>query len=280
MKKSEITEKFLKELIIRNYSPCTQRSYLSSLRKFLNYFNLKHPPQINGDFLKEYLYYLKTECHFSYSSLKHTLAMLRFLYSEVIKHPIDFDFDLKIRQNFPLPTVLSAQEIQTIFDNILNLKHKTILMTIYACGLRISEAINLKINDIDSDRMLIRISQAKGRKDRQVILSERLLKILREYCQVYKPNDYLFEGIDGGRYSTRSIQAIFRSAVRKAKINKKVSVHTLRHSFATHLLDRGTDIRYIQELLGHRHLSTTQVYTHVSIYNISKIKSPFDYLEG
>ncbi|HPC36557.1 MAG TPA: tyrosine-type recombinase/integrase [Candidatus Marinimicrobia bacterium] len=279
MKRGEVIEKFKRELGIRNYSPRTQRTYLSSLIKFLNYIDQNQPSQIDCNFLKDYLYYLKTDCQFSYSSMKHALAVLHFLYGNVIKRPIDFDFDLKIHKGYPLPEVLSASELQKIFRSVTNLKHKAILMTIYACGLRVSEAINLKVSDIDSDRMLVRISQAKGRQDRQVILSERLLAILRQYCHVYHPKEFLFEGSGGRKYSARSIQAVFRRAVKKTGIDKKVTVHTLRHSFATHLLDRGTDIRYVQELLGHKHLSTTQIYTHVSNYNIKKIKSPLDYLE-
>jgi len=149
-------------------------------------------------------------------------------------------------------------------------------MTIYACGLRISEAVNLRVSDLDSERMLVRVAQGKGRKDRQVILPANLLTVLRCYCHEYHPDNFLFEGAEGSQYSVRNIQAIFRRAVKRAGIRKKVSVHSLRHSFATLLLDQGTDIRYIQDLLGHKHLSSTQIYTHISNYNLQKIKSPFD----
>jgi len=279
MKRAELSEKFRRELTIRNYSPNTQRAYLNGLQRFLEYFDKNHPEQISGDFLKNYILYLKEERHYSYSSLKHALAMLRFLYENVLEQTTDFDFDLKIRKTYPLPEVLSVAEVRSLFEKILNLKHKTILMTIYACGLRISEAINLRVSDIDSERMLVRVTSGKGRKDRLVILPENLLTVLRRYCQEFHPNDFLFEGAEGGQYSVRSIQAIFRRAVKCAKIRKKVSVHSLRHSYATHLLDQGTDIRYIQELLGHKHLSTTQIYTHISNYNLKKIKSPFDNAE-
>lgn len=138
--------------------------------------------------------------------------------------------------------------------------------------------INLKIQDIDSKAMTIKIVNAKGKSDRIVMLSEKLLELLREYFKEYKPNSYLFEGQYGEKYSARSIQQIFNNAVKKAKIKKKVSVHTLRHSFASHLLDSGTDIRFIQQLLGHKHLSTTQIYTHINPTSVRKIKSPFDSL--
>ncbi len=276
MKRTELTDKFRRELTIRNYSPNTQRAYLNGLQRFLEYFNKNHPEQISGDFLKNYILYLKEERHYSYSSLKHALAMLRFLYENVLEQTVDFDFDLKIRKTYPLPEVLSVSEVKAIFAQIGNRKHKAILMTIYACGLRISEAINLRVSDIDSERMLVRIGQGKGRKDRQVILPANLLTVLRDYCHEYHPENFLFGGAEGGQYSTRSIQAIFRRAVKRAGIRKKVSVHSLRHSYATHLLDQGTDIRYIQALLGHKHLSTTQIYTHISNYNLQKIKTPFD----
>ncbi len=276
MRRTELSEKFRRELTLRNYSPNTQKAYLNGWQRFLEYFDKTHPEQISGDFLKNYILYLKEERHYSYSSLKHALAMLRFLYEHVLEQTVDFDFDLKIRRTYPLPEVLSVSEIKTLFAKISNRKHRVILMTIYSCGLRLSEAINLRISDIDSERMLVRINQSKGSKDRFVILPENLLTALRRYCIEYHPKEFLFEGAEGGQYSTRSIQAIFRQAVKRAKIMKKVSVHTLRHSYATHLLDQGTDIRYIQELLGHKHLSTTQIYTHISNYNLKKIKSPFD----
>ena len=157
-----------------------------------------------------------------------------------------------------------------------NLKHKTILLLIYSAGLRLGELLNLKLGDIDSETMKIHIRQSKGKKDRYIMLSENALKLLREYYKLYKPKVYIIEGQKGGKYSPKSVQNIFKAALKKAGIKKKATVHTLRHSFATHLLDEGTDIRYIQELLGHRKLETTQIYTHVSSHSINKIKSPAD----
>jgi integrase/recombinase XerD len=175
-----------------------------------------------------------------------------------------------------LPNILTVDEIRKIINSITNLKHCAIISTIYSCGLRISEAVNLKINDIDSSAMTVKIVNAKGRNDRIIMLSEKLLSLLREYFKEYKPKIYLFEGQKGEQYSTRSIQQIFNNAVKKVGIKKKVTVHSLRHSFASHLLDNGTDIRFIQELLGHKHLSTTQIYTHINPASVKKIKSPFD----
>lgn len=208
--------------------------------------------------------------------MKQSLAAVRLLYHDVLKKEIDFDFSIKIKKENKLPNVLSSNEVRKIINATDNLKHKTILSLIYSCGLRISEAVNLEIKHIDSSNMTIKIVSAKGKKDRYVMLAENLLKILREYFAEYKPRKYLFNGQKGDKYSVRSIQEIFRNAVKKTGIRKKITVHTLRHSFATHLLEHGTDIRLIQELLGHSHLSTTQIYTHISPQSIKKVKSPFD----
>jgi integrase/recombinase XerD len=179
-----------------------------------------------------------------------------------------------------LPSVLSTEEVVEILKQTDNIKHKAILMTIYSAGLRISEAINLRIKDIDSDRMQIRVEQGKGRVDRYTLLSEKTVLILRQYFKQYRPSIWLFEGVKKGeQYSTRSIQSIFQSAVQKAGITKDVSVHTLRHSFATHLLENGTDLRYIQNLLGHANSKTTEVYTHITTKGFEQIKSPLDKLD-
>ena len=178
-----------------------------------------------------------------------------------------------------LPVVLSVSEVKAIIDRTTNLKHRTLLSLIYSAGLRIGEALSLKASDIDSGRMLIHIRQAKGKKDRYTLLSEHFLQLLRSYYLAYKPKQYLFEGQDGGQYSNTSAQAVLRRAVGKANIQKKVTLHTLRHSFATHLLENGTDIRYIQELLGHSSPKTTMIYTHVSERSLKKIRNPFDELQ-
>jgi site-specific recombinase XerD len=208
--------------------------------------------------------------------MKQSLASVRFLFLNVLKKEIDFDFFVKMKKPNSLPNILTVEEMRKIINSITNLKHRAIISTIYSCGLRISEAVNLKINDIDSSAMTVKIVNAKGKNDRIVMLSEKLLSLLREYFKEYKTKVYLFEGQTGEKYSSRSIQQIFNNAVKKVGIKKKVAVHSLRHSFASHLLDNGTDIRFIQELLGHKHLSTTQIYTHINPVSVKKIKSPFD----
>lgn len=180
------------------------------------------------------------------------------------------------RKEKKLPIVLSANEVKSIFNTITNLKHKALLTLLYSAGLRIGEAINLEITDIDSQRMLIHIKQAKGKKDRYTLLSPAFVKILRDYYLAYKPEKYLFEGQKGGKYSNTSAQKVLKNALFKAGIRKKITLHSLRHSFATHLLEKGTDIRYIQELLGHSSPKTTMIYTHVTETSLKKIKNPFD----
>lgn len=276
MKRLELTDKYLKILRLKNYSVETEKSYLHHLNLFLDYVANAKVTDVNPNFLLKYFTYLKEKKNFSYSSMKQSLGAVRFLYLNVLKKEIDFDFFIKIKKPYKLPNVLSINNVKKIINSQTNLKHKAVLSTIYSCGLRISEAINLKISDIDSTSMTIKVVNSKGRSDRYVMLSENLLEILREYCSVYKPKEYLFNGQTGGKYSARSIQEVFQKSVNAAGINKKVTVHTLRHSFATHLLENGTDIRLIQELLGHRQLSTTQIYTHISPQSIKKVKSPFD----
>lgn len=276
MKRADLTDSYAKLLHIKNYSPATEKSYLHHLNLFLDYVKTTNDSNIDPKFLLNYFNYLKKAKIFSYSSMKQALASVRFLYLDVLKKEIDFDFFVKMKKPNSLPNVLAAEEVKKILDSIVNIKHKAIISTIYSCGLRISEAISLEIINIDSSVMNVKIVNAKGSNDRYVMLSEKLLKLLREYFKEYKPKKYLFEGQFGEKYSARSIQEIFNKAVKIAGVRKKVTVHTLRHSFASHLLDNGTDIRFIQELLGHKHLSTTQIYTHISPVSVKKIKSPFD----
>ncbi|MDY0779172.1 tyrosine-type recombinase/integrase [Tenacibaculum sp. IB213877] len=185
---------------------------------------------------------------------------------------------IRPKKDKKLPEVLSLEEIKLLLSSIQNLKHKTLLSLIYSSGLRIGEAINLKVNDIDSTRMLIHIKSAKGKKDRYTLLSHSFLTLLRTYYKIYKPKNYLFEGQHHEQYSQVSARKVLHKAVTKANIKKRVTLHTLRHSFATHLLESGTDIRYIQELLGHNSPKTTMIYTHVSSNKLANIKNPFDSL--
>ncbi|MEW6005925.1 MAG: site-specific tyrosine recombinase/integron integrase [Stygiobacter sp.] len=276
MKRADLVDTYMKILHLKNYSPATEKSYLNHLNLFLDYVKTTKVSNVDSKFLLNYFNFIKESKNFSYSSMKQALASVRFLFLDVLKKEVDFDFFIKMKKPNSLPNILTTEEVKNIINSIVNLKHRAIISTIYSCGLRISEAVNLKIQDIDSKAMTIKIVNAKGKNDRIVMLSKKLLELLREYFKEYKPKNYLFEGQYGEKYSARSIQQIFNNAVKKIKIRKKVTVHTLRHSFASHLLDNGTDIRFIQELLGHKHLSTTQIYTHINPTSVKKIKSPFD----
>jgi len=276
MKRTELIDKYEKILRLKNYSPKTEKAYLHHLNLFLDYISKSNISSVDSKILLDYFNYIKQTRKFSYSAIKQSLASVRFLFLDVLKKEIDFDFFVKMKRPNSLPNILTVDEIRKIINSITNIKHRSIISTIYSCGLRISEAVYLKINDIDSFAMTVKIVNAKGRNDRIVMLSEKLLSLLREYFKEYKPKIYLFEGQKGEQYSTRSIQQLFNNAAKKVGIKKKVTVHSLRHSFASHLLDNETDIRFIQELLGHKHLSTTQIYTHINPASVKKIKSPFD----
>lgn len=222
------------------------------------------------------MFLLKQE-NTSHAYVNQALSAIKFYYSNVLKKgKLLYDIP-RPKKEKKLPNVLSHSEVLSILESISNYKHKSILALVYSAGLRVSEVVNLKINDIDSDRMLIHVIQGKGRKDRYTMLSQFALEILREYAKNERLKEWLFRGgKDGTHITERSVQKVFGNASKKANINKKVSVHTLRHSFATHLLEGGTDLRYIQELLGHKSSKTTELYTHVSKSNLSKIESPLD----
>ena len=278
MKKQEILERFKKQITIENYSKQTIKSYLSALKLFIEYIEKLKINEISEREIQDYLYYCRDKKKYSFSAMKQVIASIRYLYLKVIFKPVPQSLFIELRKPNNLPTVLSFKEIFKILEVTKNLKHKTLLFLIYSAGLRLGELLELKIGDINSESMKIHVRQGKGKKDRYIMLSENVLNLLREYYKIYKPKDYIIEGQNGGKYSPKSVQSVFKRSLQKAGIKKKATVHTLRHSFATHLLDEGTDIRYIQELLGHKRLETTQIYTHVSSYSINKIKSPADKL--
>lgn len=204
------------------------------------------------------------------------MAAIQFLYNEMYRKNYQLKYLYPGRREHRLPVVLSKEEVQKIIQSCNNVKHKAIMATIYSAGLRLSECLNPTIKDIDSQRMLIKISQSKGNKDRYVSISKNLLQLLREYWKTYRTKHYLFEGQKGGTYSSRSVQNIFKDALKKAGVQKDATVHSLRHSYATHLLKSGTDIRIIQVLLGHNHIKTTQIYTQVSKSAVEKLHNPLD----
>ena len=208
------------------------------------------------------------------------ISAIKFYFEKILQRETKkYYFDIPNRKESKLPVVLSKKEVLKIINCTDNLKHKTILSVTYSGGLRLSEVVNLKISDIDSERMLINIRGGKGKKDRITILADETLDLLRNYFRAYKPKFWLFEGENESNYSTKSVQKIFKNSLRKSGINRSASVHTLRHSFATHLLEQGEDLRKIQNLLGHKSIQTTEIYTHVTSKAIQGIRNPLDDLE-
>lgn len=277
-------EEYVHKLEERRYSQSTIRAYVPLFEEFLNHFQDLDINDFGEKEIMEFSHYLVTVRKVSSSHQNQAINAAKFYFEKVKGGERKYyHVDRPIREK-ALPEVCSEEEIVAIFKATENLKHKAILMTIYSAGLRLGELVNLKIKDIDSKRMQIRIEQGKGNKDRYTILSQKTLEILRLYIIQERPHFYLFEGQGSSKekpipYSKRSIQNILRDALAKTKIQKKVTVHTLRHSFATHLLEHGTDLRYIQDLLGHESPKTTQIYTHITTKGFDQIKSPLDGLD-
>ena len=271
-------EDLRRELVSRKYSYKTIKGYLYYNKDLIRYIG-KSPSEIDDEDIKDYLVYLVEEKGSATSTLNQAINALKCYYGTILKRRFVYEVK-RPRKDKKLPVVLSKEEVARILSSVDNLKHRAILMLIYSAGLRVGEVVKLRSEDIDSERTLIHIKGGKGRKDRYTMLSQTALQALKEYQEQYKSVKWLFEGARAGRYlSTRTVEKILEHACEKAKIRKDVSVHSLRHSFATHLLESGTDLRYIQELLGHKNSKTTEIYTHVSTQNIGKIKSPLDSLD-
>jgi site-specific recombinase XerD len=265
-----------RELKIRGFSQKTIKSYCLYNRLFLTFIQ-KSPKEVKNDDIKKYLQNLKNSGAAN-STLNVAINALKFYYSQILRRRFFFDIKHAKKSNY-LPVVLSPEEIDKMIDAITNPKHKFLISLMYAAGLRVSELIKIKMRDIDLDRKMLRVCQGKGRKDRYTLLAEKLSPTLSQQIKLKQPDDYLFTGLgDEGHLTSMSAEKIVKKAASLAGIYKNVSCHTLRHSFATHLLEQGTDIRYIQELLGHKNLETTQIYTKVSARNLSNIKSPLDNL--
>lgn len=204
---------------------------------------------------------------------------IKFYYEKVLGQERKTYYVQRPKKSKQLPEVLSEPDVVRILKACENIKHKCILMLVYSAGLRLGEVVNLKVWDIHYDRKQVFIKGGKGKKDRYSILSEAAIGYLNKYAEQYRPDDWLFEGQYGGQYSKRSVQQIFKGALKKSGISKRATLHTLRHSFATHLLEKGVNLRYIQELLGHNSSKTTEIYTHITKKGIEGIKSPLDYLD-
>ncbi len=271
-----IPDSYLDKLVIKRYSINTARTYIFAFELFINYIkkpiNTVSEIDIN-EYIKHLIHQKKSD-----SSINIAINSIKFYYEVVLDRPNRFYRFDRPRKRERLPKVISTEAIGKMISRTENIKHKCILMLLYSSGLRRQELLNLKIEDIDSERMLIRVNDGKGKKTRFTLLSETLLTSLRIYYKEYRPRYYLFEGVKNQQYSAESVVKLTRRAGIKASINFSVTPHILRHSFATHLLENGTDLRYIQQLLGHNSSKTTEIYTHVANHNFKKIKNPLDML--
>ena len=270
-------EKFKQWLLSKRYSPSTIKTYSEALKSFLIFYREKPIAEISNEDVIVYNndYILKNNLSASYQN--QIVNAIKLFFQTIRNTKMMVDKIHRPKRSKLLPNVLSKEEIKLILNAHSNIKHKTMLSLIYSCGLRRSELLNLKPADIDSKRGIVIIRQSKGKKDRIAPLSPKILDMLREYYIGFKPKTWLFEGQnENTKYDERSLSNVLKQALTKSRINKPVSLHWLRHSYATHLLESGTDLRYIQELLGHSSSKTTEIYTHVSTKSIQQIKSPFD----
>lgn len=267
-------------LQLKGYSQSTQKTYSNEFHCLLRLLGAVSVNDLTKEHIMSYLLWLIKKKRYSEAHVHTAVNAIKFYFEQVEKRPREF-YDLpRPKKPMKLPSILAEEEIVSLINNTGNLKHKALLMTAYSAGLRVSELVRLKIIHVDSKRMMMLIERGKGKKDRMVPLSQRLLETLRQYFKEYRPKVYLFEGDHSGApISTRTAQRILATAKGKAKVYKKGSIHSLRHSYATHLLEGGTDLRYIKELLGHQSLKTTLIYTHVSIKNIGNVQSPLDKLK-
>lgn len=272
-------EKFKSWMRSKRYSESTIGTYTDSLRTFLKYYYDKPFNEITNDDVIVFNNNYILANNFSASFQNQVVNGIKLFFKTIENKLIDTEKIHRPKKAFRIPVVLSLTEVELMLNSLQNIKHQTMLAIIYSAGLRRSELLNLKIKDVDSKRMVITIKEAKGSRDRIVPLSETILALLRKYYLEYKPKEYLFEGQKGGKYTETSLEEVFHKAKKLAKINKSVSLHTLRHSYATHLLEGGTNLRFIQELLGHKSAKTTQIYTHVSNEGLSKIVSPIEKLK-
>ena len=271
-----LRQRMIRELELQRKSKHTIEGYVLAVSQLAAHFK-RSPDELTHEQVRQFVHHMITERKLASSTVNLRLAAIRFLFRRVLG---DKTFDLRIerKSNGRLPEPLSRKEIEKLFSVTRNPKHRAMLMTAYGGGLRISEVVNLQLKDIHSDRMLIHVRHGKGDKDRFTLLSERLLLELREYWRRCKPTQWLFEGRFGGAYSNGSLGSVFTKSKRLAKIQHGRGIHSLRHSFATHLLEGGTDLMTISKLMGHRNLKTTARYLHVTSRHVEGIKSPLDLL--
>ena len=279
IKRSLIPQAYRDQLERRRYSQNTIKTYLSLFEQFLVYFESINPPDLTNEHVAEFQTYLVKQKRVSVSSQNQYINAIKFYFEKVLgRDKSNYQIERPFKE-LKLPKVLTEKEVISVLRTVQNTKHKAMLLLIYSGGLRAGELINLRIEDIDSERMRIFIRGGKGKKDRVTLLSQKALVLLREYFKIYRPKYYLFEGKSGGAYSGTSLRKVFEKALRKSGVKKKVTLHSLRHSFATHLMEDGIDLRYIQVLLGHSSSKTTEIYTHITHKGMNRIISPLDRLK-
>ena len=276
----ELRDRMAADLRLRNLRPSTRESYLGCVRKFAAY-HMRSPAEMGEEEVRDFLVHLRDDKHLVPSTIKGYVAALKFFYSNTLRRPEVVRPWLQPRVAKKLPEVLSREEVEVLLNGVESIKYRAVLMTAYGSGLRIGEVCRLQVKDVDSGRMLLHVRDGKGGRDRYALLSPRLLEALRTYWRAERPaGAYLFPGHKADcPVSPEAVRKVQHKAAQQCRIKKRATPHVLRHSFATHLLDAGTDIRTIQALLGHRSIRTTQLYTQVSPEHISRVTSPLDTLE-
>jgi integrase/recombinase XerD len=264
------------DLELKNYSPETVSCYLRWMVQFVRHYG-RSPVEMGDQEIRKYLYHLIKVKKVSQSSINQAYSAMKFFYATTLERTWNDTRIPRIKNSKKLPIVLSMEEVKALLASIDNLKHRAILTTIYSGGLRVGEATRLKVSDLDSKRMTIRVEAGKGSKDRYTLLGHHTLALLRGYWNAYRPEEWLFPGAKPGEpISPASVRTVFKRALQKSGIGKKATVHTLRHSFATHLLESGTDLFYIQRLLGHTTAKTTAIYLHITGKDLARVRSPID----
>lgn len=267
------------KLSLRGYSATTAKTYTEHFKLFLRFYSNYRPEELEEPEITNYLLYLIEKKKISKSTQNSAINAIKFYYEKVLKQDRKVYYLERPLKEKKLPMVLNQNEIISIFGALNNIKHSAMLMLIYSAGLRRSELINLQVGDLDMARQIVFIRGGKGRKDRQSLLAKNLNPLIEDYLTEYKPRFWLFEGEKGDQYSESSLQKVFKQALLKAGVKKEAHLHSLRHSFATHLLESGASTRFIQVLLGHESTKTTEIYTQVTQFSLSKIQSPMDQLE-
>lgn len=272
----QLHDQLQRDLHLKGFSQSTRRAYIAHVRRFVEHIGCR-PERVSGETIRDYLHTLLQEKGVSQGYLNQAYSALKFFYETTLCQDWSAFRIPRSKQPKKLPVVFSAAELARLFAVTSNLKHRAILVTMYTGGLRLSEAVHLRVEDLDSDRMVIRVRQGKGAKDRYTLLAQRTLELLRLYWTITRPSSWLFPGIPSTQpLSGRSIQKVLQRSLTQAQIAKPATVHTLRHSFATHLLEAGVDLYYIQQFLGHKTAKTTSIYLHVSRRDLARIVHPFD----